>query len=100
MIKAEAGAFGIMVGYLRQLQRALEREGITAVIYRREMGSYVELQVAGLSSAITCRNNPQDAGHWWYFQAGKPLVAAGDSAQVRNATQTIQALRAIRGKAP
>jgi hypothetical protein len=86
-------AFATMARHLNKLKRALSERGITAV--EQSSGrSYIALRVAGLPGAITCRTNPADAHHWWYWLDNKPFTPAADAEQATVAATKLQKLLA------
>jgi hypothetical protein len=90
----QTNAFGQIVRQLQKLKRQLESDGVTARM-DRSGGSRVTLQIPGLAGAITCRSNPADAHHLWYWLNNEPLTLAGDAQQAREAAkQLLQKLRA------
>jgi hypothetical protein len=86
--------FAAMVRHLHLLKRALEREGISAVEESRG-GSYVALRVAGVPGPVTCRSNPADEHHPWYWCDNEPLVPAGGINEAREAATKLKQMRAL-----
>lgn len=91
---AETNFFGQIVRHLQQLKRQLEREGVTATIDTPKGGTRVTLQVRGVDGVLTCRSNPADANHLWFWANNEPLTPAGGIDQVREAAERVLALRA------
>jgi hypothetical protein len=79
--------------HLQRLKRELKRRGVIAQI-ESDGGSRVTMSVPGVDGDVTCRANPQDANHLWYFHDGKPLTPAGDEDQACDAATKVLALGA------
>ena len=89
---AETNVIRRNVRHLTQLQQQLARQNVTANMDSRSE-LRVTLQVPGVDGAITCRSNPKDANHPWYWHHGEPLTPAADTEQAREAAKTVLALR-------
>jgi hypothetical protein len=92
-VVAETNFFGQIVRHLQQLKQQLERQNVTASI-DSPGGSRVTLQVPGVDGDVTCRSNPADAHHLWYWHNNKPLTPADDAAKAREAAERLLELRA------
>lgn len=85
--------FAAMVRRLNLLKRALERDGISAV-EESSGGSYVALRIEGVPGPVTCRSNPADGHHPWYWCDNEPLVHAGGINEAREAATKLKQMRA------
>lgn len=89
---AETNALGKAARHLQQLKRALESENVTGTM-DSPGGARIALQIPGLAGDVTCRANPRDASHWWYWHDNTPFAAAGDAALAREAATELLKLR-------
>lgn len=80
MVTETLPSYAQVIRHLQRLKREFERRGIIARIDSGG-GSRVWMSVPDVDGDFTCRANPQDANHLWYFHDGKPLTPAGDDDQ-------------------
>jgi hypothetical protein len=92
-VVAETNFLGQIVRHLQKLKRQLERNDVTAIL-DTPGGSRVTLHVPGIEGPITCRSNPADAHHPWYWHNNEPLTPAADTTQAREAAIKILELLA------
>ncbi|GAA4510791.1 hypothetical protein GCM10023191_073930 [Actinoallomurus oryzae] len=75
--------------HLQQLEKALRQLDITAF---RDLdmngGSRIALLVYG--AEITCRTNPADAHHYWYWWRNEPVHPAHGMDEAREAAEKLQ----------
>ena len=82
-----------VIRHLQRLKRELESRGILAHI-NSDGASRVWMSVPDVDGDVTCRANPKDANHLWYFHDGKPLTPAGGEDQARDAATKVLEQRA------
>jgi hypothetical protein len=92
-VVAETNFLGQIVRHLQKLKRQLERKDLTVTL-DAPGGSRVTLHVPGIDGPITCRSNPADAHHLWYWHNNEPLTPAGDTTQAREAATKVLELLA------
>jgi hypothetical protein len=85
-------AFATMIRHLNHLKRALQNDGITAVVQNKGR-TYVVLLVSGLSQPVACRTNPADANHWWYWYGNEPFKPSFDAAAATEAATELKQMR-------
>jgi hypothetical protein len=93
-VVAQTNFFGQILRHLQQLKRQLEREGVTATIDSPTGRTRVTLQAPGVDGVLTCRSNPADANHLWFWLNNEPLTPAGGTDQAREAAKKLLTLRA------
>jgi hypothetical protein len=47
------------------------------------------LRVPGVPGGVTCRTNPADAHHWWYWADNEAFATAHHLAQAREAAEQL-----------
>ncbi|GAB2841362.1 hypothetical protein GCM10027176_51520 [Actinoallomurus bryophytorum] len=89
---AETNFLGQIVRHLEQLKQALESQNVIAHV--NGIGrSGVALQIADLPGDVTCRSNPTDAHHLWFWHNNEPLTPAGSRTEAREAAAKLLELR-------
>jgi hypothetical protein len=77
--------------HLQQPIRALRQLDITAVdVSCPDGGSYIALLVSGIRDRVTCRTNPADAHHYWYWCGQEPLHPAHGTDEAGEAAEKLQ----------
>jgi hypothetical protein len=91
-VVAQSNYYGQMVRHLEQLKQALESQNVIAHV-NGTGGSRVALQITDLQGDVTCRSNPADANHLWFWHKDASLTPAGGPEEARIAAVKVVELR-------
>lgn len=89
---AESNVFGRIVRHLELLKQALESQNVIAHV-NSTGGSRVTMQIADLQGDVTCRSNPADAHHLWFWHKNESITPAGGNTEARIAAAKLLELR-------
>lgn len=84
--------YGRMVRHLEQLKHAIATQKVIAYV-NGIGGSRVALRIPDLQGDVTCRSNPADANHLWFWHQNASLTPAGGPAEARIAAAKLLELR-------